>query len=238
MRRSFVSVTWMPGVDAAEAELLIRVIDDVYDLLRPHFGVPGQFDPLPEVQVFGAWELKDMPEGSAYRDVAWFMTRSLDESRRYHLASRYVRLVELEPWQASQPHLDLALTNFPILDDRHNISTGQQVLGISRRGLVSLISTRRLGQIASPVQRELAMRHLYQHFLGEMFDIPDPRRVDSLMLVDGEPYCTNRCAMRYTPAPKEALAYGQEQASDAIIYCDACQQDLVARLVGYHYGMN
>ncbi|NLH08247.1 MAG: hypothetical protein GX484_11655 [Chloroflexi bacterium] len=238
MRRSFVSVTWTPDVDPAAAELLIPVVEDVYDLLRPHFGKPGQFDPLPQVRVFGAWELTGVPEKAAYRDMLWFARHSLDDEHRYILASRYIRIVMLEPWQGTHPHLDLALTAMPILDDRPGPSLGKQTLGASRRALVSLISTQRLRQIESPTLRQLAMRHVFQHYMGQMFNAPDPLRGKALTMINDEAYCTNVCAMRYTPTAKEALAYGQEQASQAIIYCDDCQRDLVARITGFHYGVN
>lgn len=238
MRRTFISVSWTPDVDPADAQLLVRVIEDVYDLLRPRFGRPGQFDPLPQVRIFGAWEIPDLPPGATYRDIVWITRRSLDDESRYLLASRYLDLIRLEPWQSSQPHLDLTLTDLPIRDDRPGRNGAEQVLGVSRRALVSLISTHRLGQIASPTLRQIALRHLFQNFLGQMLNTPDARRGDSLMLVDGEAFCTNVCAMRHTPTTKEALAYGQEQASQALIYCEDCQRDMVARITGFHYGAN
>src|SRR5690606_41797422 len=103
MRRSFVSVTWTPDVDPADAQLLIHVVEDVYDLLRPHFGKPGQFDPLPQVRVFGAGELTGVPERAAYGDMLWFARHGRDDGNRSILASRSTRTGLLNPGQATHP---------------------------------------------------------------------------------------------------------------------------------------
>jgi hypothetical protein len=117
MQRSFISVTWTPGVDAEDAQVLIRTIEEVYRLLRPHFGAPGQFDPLPAVHIFGAWTKPEVPQTSAYANVEWYIAHSLDETHRSIMASRYLEAVELEPCQSSSPHLDLAVTELPLIDD-------------------------------------------------------------------------------------------------------------------------
>src|SRR5690242_18707666 len=117
MQRSFISMTWTPGVDPEDAQVFIRTIEDIYTLLRPHLGSPGQFDPLPVVRIFGAWAIPNVPAGSAYGSVEWYIKHSMDDSQEKVLASRYLETVILEPWQSSSPHFDLALTELPLTDD-------------------------------------------------------------------------------------------------------------------------
>jgi len=238
MRRSFISMTWTPDVAAADARLLIHCIEDIYDLLRPHLGVEGQFDPLPAVRVFGAWELSDAPEVSAYRGIEWFVERATGSDGPRLSTALYQHLIELEPWQATQPHFDLCLTDLPLDEDRQGCLPVQDVIGFSRRGMVSLMSTHPFRLIPMEPLRKLGLQHLYAHYLGQMFDAPRPDRTGDIEQVQGDVYCTNLCAMRYTPTPERAIAFGQELASAGAIYCPACQQNLVATITSYHYGVN
>jgi hypothetical protein len=238
MRRSFISMTWTPDVPADDARLLIRRIEDIYNLLRPHLGKEGQFDPLPAVRVFGAWELSDAPEASAYRGIDWILHHASGSDDPRISAARYQHLIEMEPWQATQPHFDLCLTDLPLDEDRPGCSPGQDVIGFSRRGLVSLMSTYPFRLIRMDALRTLGLQHLYAHYLGLMFDAPRPDRTGDIEQVDGDVYCTNLCAMRHTPTPARAIAFGQEQAGTGAIYCPACQQNIVACITSYHYGVN
>ena len=238
MRRSFISMTWTPDVNAADARLLIRRIEDIYDLLRPHLGKEGQFDPLPAVRVFGAWELADAPDTTVYRGIEWILQHATARESLRISAARYQRLIELEPWQATQPHFDLCLTDLPLDEDRPGCPPSQDVVGFSRRGMVSLMSTYPFKQVPMEALRRLGLQHLYAHYLGLMFDTPRPDRSSDIEEVDGDVYCTNLCAMRHTPTPARAIAFGQEQAGAGAIYCPACQQNLVASITSYHYGVN
>lgn len=237
MRRTFVSMTWTPEVPADDARLLVRRVEDIYDLLRGSLGVPGQFDPLPNVRVFGAWELADSSGLSAYQGIDWILKRAISDEGDHILASRYLQLIRLEPWQATQPHFDLCLTDLPLDEDREDFPAAREVPGFSRRGLVSLISTSPFRHVAMHSLRRLGLQQVYAHYLGQMFDAPAPQRANT-EIVEGSVYCTNLCAMRYTPSPERAIAFGQELAREGAIFCPACQYDLVARITSYHYGVN
>jgi hypothetical protein len=244
MRRSYISITWTTDAHPADARLLIRTVEDVFDLLRPHFGKPGQFDPLPTARVFGAWQIPSAPNWTPYRNVDWYTARCLDDQGEHILASRFLRTVRLEPWQATNPHFDLLLTDLPLLDDQ---SEGEappgedgedaRVMGFSRRGLVSLVSSHELAEIASETMRDLAMRHLIAHYFGQLFDAPvgEGERITRRA---GRTYCSEVCALRFTSTPQQAMAYGRQQAMGGVVYCEACQRDLVARITGYHLGLN
>jgi hypothetical protein len=238
MRRTYVSMTWTPGVDVADARLLLRTVEDIYELLRGHFGTPGQFDPLPGVRVFGAWSIQSMPTGSAYSDINWYVDRSLDDEQETILASRYIDTVSLEPWQSSHPHYDLALTDLPVCDDVSGEGRRELALGLHHRGIVSLVSTRLFDSIKNVALRHMAMQHTFVNYLGLMFGIPAHGRAEHVEYHDDDPYCTNVCAMRYTDSPKTALAFAQEQVAQGVLLCSECQRDLVARVTGVYYGLN
>jgi hypothetical protein len=239
MRRSFISITWTPGVDASDARLLLQTVDDTFTLLKRRLGTPGQFDPLPGLRVFGAWAIPSMPDRAVYRDVAWCVSHSLDDRGVAILASRYLHLIDLEPWQATHPHFDLCLTELPVEDDTSGVEDERRraVLGISRRGVVSLISTRRFDGLTNLSLRRAALQHSFAHFLGQLFDAPDPRR-PMLDWENSRPYCPNECAMRYTPGMSEASRFGERLFMTESIFCEDCQYDLLARLASVYFGLN
>ncbi len=239
MRRTYVSMTWTPGVDQNSARLLLQTIEDIYELVRRHLGTPGQFDPLPSIRVFGAWAIPSSPPGTPYADIDWMIRRSLDDDRDHILATRFVETVTLEPWQATHPHFDLCLTELPVHDDRPTgTARAEEVIGISHRGMLSLVSTRQFDVIESESLRQLAMQHTFANHIGMLFDIPDSAREDIAISEDGNVYCTNQCAMRYTGTPQKALAFARQEIVSGVIYCEACQHDLIARIIGYHLGPN
>jgi len=237
MQRSFISMTWTPEVDPEDAQAFIRTIEDIYALLRPHFGKPGQFDPLPVVRIFGAWAIPSVPQGAAYSNVEWYVSRSLDDSGRKILGSRYLETVRLEPWQATSPHFDLALTNLSLTDDLDKQPVAD-ALGMNRPGLISLVSSRPFDSIASPDLRRLALRHIYAHYFGRLLDIPRRGRASGVLEYQGQVYCSGSCAMRYTDTPTLALSFARQEMEQGAVYCEACQKDIVAQIAGFHYGLN
>lgn len=232
-------MSWTPGVDAEDAQVLIRTIEDIYTALRPHFGVPGQFDPLPVVRIFGAWAIPSLPQGAAYANVEWYINRSLDDTHKAILASRYLQTVILEPWQATSPHFDLALTDLPLTDDVSGALPLTMALGMSQPGLLSLISSRPFQEIDNPELRKLALRHIYAHYFGRLLDVPRTSRSGGDVLEHlGSLYCANTCAMRYTDTSTLALSFAQQEMSSGLLYCPTCQKDLAAQVAAFHFGQN
>jgi hypothetical protein len=238
MRRSFLSVSWTPGVDADSTQIFLQTIEDTFTLLRRHFGRSGQFDPTPVVRLFGAWIIPTAPQGAAYSNVNWYVEHCLDESGRRILASRYLETILLEPWQSNSPHLDLTLTELPIVDDVSGPHPLMDVLGFARPGLLSLVSTYPFLSIEDRHLRRVAMWQTFAHFLGRLFDVPRVSRREGVLEHQGGLYCTNTCAMRFIDTPTLALSFGQQEVSGGVMYCEACQHDLAAQITGFHYGMN
>ncbi len=237
MQRTFISMTWTPGVDPEDAQTFIRTVEDIYALLRPHFGKPGQFDPLPVVRIFGAWALPSVPDGAAYSNVEWYVNRSMDDGHTGILGSRYLETVRLEPWQANSPHFDLALTDLSITDDLSN-KTVPDALGLNCPGLISLVSSHPFASIDSPDLRRLALRHTYAHFFGRLLDAPRRGRTTDVLEHLGQHFCTNTCAMRFTDTPTLALSFARQEMERGEMFCMQCQKDIVAQITTFHYGLN
>lgn len=238
MQRSFISLTWTPGVDPEDAQVFIRTIEDIYTLLRPHLGTPGQFDPLPVVRIFGAWAIPTVPTGAAYGSVEWYVQRSMDDQNTHILASRYLETVILEPWQSSSPHFDLALTDLPITDDLDPGGETGSALGMNRPGLISLISSHPFKGIESADLRRLALRHTFAHYFGRMLDAPRQARSGDVLTHDRRLFCSNTCALRFTDTPTLALSFARQEMEGGALFCAACQKDIVAQITGFHYGVN
>ncbi|MBN1313506.1 MAG: hypothetical protein JXB30_19020 [Anaerolineae bacterium] len=238
MHRTFISMSWTPGVAAEEAQILLHVIEDIYTTLRPRFGVPGQFDPLPVVRVFGAWTIPSIPQDAAYANVEWYIANSMDDTHQSILASRYLETIILEPWQATNPHFDLALTDLPIIDDVSSQPPALHALGMSKPGILSLISSHPFKSIDNSELHELALRHIYSHYFGRLLDVPRANRSDDTLEHRGGLYCTNTCALRFTDTPTLALSFAQQEMANGQIFCEACQKDLVAQIAGFHFGAN
>jgi hypothetical protein len=238
MHRSFISMAWTPEVDAADARLLIHTIEELYELLRPRLGRPGQFDPLPTVRIFGAWSIPGAPDLQAYTSIEWYISHSMDDAGQSILASRYLQTVNLEPWQASHPHFDLCLTNLAVQDDLAGLRSNLPTLGFNRRGLVSLISTRRFDELRNLPLRRMALQHVFTHYLGLLFDIPAYSRAADVTPYHTGLYCANDCVMRPVESPQAALELAQTQAAQGTTFCEPCLTDLVAQITGYHYSLN
>lgn len=250
MHRSFISMTWTPGVEEEDARVMIRAVEDIYQLLRGQFGEPGRFDPLPMVRIFGAWIIPDLPSNSAYSNVAWYVDRSLDDTRSRIQGSRFMETVKLEPWQSTSPHFDLAMTDLKLLDDmtpRDGLSPlaniGAQIssgsaLQVAQPGLFTLVSTYPFYSIESVELRHLAIRHTVAHAFGRLMGIPRRTRDEATMEHLGGCYCTNTCAMRYTDTTTLALSFAQQEMAIGELYCVLCQRDLASQITGFYYGMN
>jgi hypothetical protein len=231
-------MAWTPDVEPTEAQVFVHTVSDIMTTLRRLLGHADQFDPLPMVRVFGAWVIPSVPQGAAYWGVQWYVQHSLDQTRKRLLGSRYLQAIQLEPWQHSDPHFDLALTDLALLDDTMG-DEGREVLGVSQAGMAAVISSHLVHAIANLDLRSMALRHAVAHYFGRMTGAPRLERKQAVRWqADGGLYCTNPCAMRYIPSADQVLIYALEQHARGELYCEVCQRDMVALLVGFHYGLN
>jgi hypothetical protein len=230
----YISVTWTPGVEEADARLLLKTVQHIYKLLRRHFGPPGQFDPLPAVQVFGAWALEGTPDHTAYRSINDYIFHAMDDDSRL-IASRYLEAVCHEPWQTSHPHFDFTLTDLPLLN---NVNGEHPTLsdGFYAANRVALISLYPIASLNKPHLRTILARRTICHFFGRLFAVL--QREGGVVVQDGLHTCANVCAMRTTRTPAHTLDYALQEHTEGILYCPTCQRELVARLTSAHYGRN
>jgi hypothetical protein len=111
-------------------------------------------------------------------------------------------------------------------------------MGVCRRRLLSLISTRPFHDIEAHELRRLALRHIYAHYLGRLFDVPHIAHREAVQTDENELYCTNICAMRHTSTTVDALTFIQQESAAGSLFCESCQKDLVAQIAASHFGMN
>jgi len=237
LRGDSISVTWTPDVEDRQARTLVSLLEDIYTELRQHLGTPGQFDPLPEIKVFGSWMIPAAPQTAAYANTDWYLQHSLDPARRHVVASRYLEAVRLEPWQTSSPHFDLAMTGYDIVDDLSSTPAPERILGFAEPGLLSLVTYRPFQSIFNPAQRQSALQRTIAHYFGRLFGAPLAARTDA-QAYHGVHYCRHVCALRHAESLEQVVILAQEENRTGQIFCEQCQKDLVSLLTTYHLGAN
>jgi hypothetical protein len=231
--KTFISLTWTEGVNDHEAKTLVRTVAEMVIRIGERIGPWFQSQMLPTLRPFGDWVILAMPRGSAYSSVDWYLDHCRSADGQHIDGPAYLRLIELEPWQSSTPHFDVAL----VAEDLAG-AEGQSALNVALPGLAAVISAHQVRRLASQEAQMLALRHLVAHALGRATGIPLPNRATDITAQGDQVYCTNVCAMRPCMHLRHLLEYGMEGASRPHLYCDACERDLEATLVGSHYGLN
>ena len=223
----FVSLTWTAGIDEAEARILAQTIAGAVARVGERIGLWFQSQALPTLRPFGDWVIPAMPQGSAYSSLDWYLGHCRAPDGDALDGPAYLRLVQVEPWQSSTPHLDVVLVSQDLID-----SGGESVLNVALPGLAAVASLHHLRQLGSPEAQDLGLRHLVAHVFGRAVGIPLlPRAGD-----EGQ-YCANRCAMRPCTQLRELLEYSAE-GDPSQPYCQACERDLAAALVGSYFGLS
>jgi hypothetical protein len=223
----FVSLTWTAGISEVEARILAQTIAGAVTRVGERIGLWFQSQALPTIRPFGDWIIPAMPHGSAYSSLDWYLGHCRTPDGKRLDGPAYLRLVQVEPWQSSTPHLDVALVSQDLID-----SEGESVLNVALPGLAAVASLHHLRGLGSQEAQDLGLRHLIAHVFGRAVGIPLPPRAGG----EGQ-YCTNRCAMRPCTQLKELLEYSAE-GDPSRPYCQACERDLAAVLVGSYFGLN
>ena len=223
----FISLTWTAGISEVEARILAQTIAGAVARVSRGMGPWLQSQALPTIRPFGDWVIPAMPHGSAYSSLEWYLghCRAPDGERLDGPA--YLRLVQVEPWQSSTPHLDVALVSQDLID-----SEGESVLNVALPGLAVVASLHHLRGLDSQDAQDAGLRHLVAHVFGRAVGIPLPPRAG-----DEGQYCANRCAMRSCTQLNELLEYSAE-GDPSRPYCQACERDLAAVLIGSYFGLN
>ncbi len=231
--KTFISLTWTEGISDGEAKVLIHTVAEMVIRVGERVGPWFQSQALPSVRPFGDWVILAMPHGSAYSSVDWYLNHCRTPDGKRIDGPAYLRLVEMEPWQSSTPHFDVALVAQDLAD-----AEGQSVANVALPGLAAVASAHHVRKLGSQEARVLGLRHLVAHALGRAVGIPLPTRSTDVTPHGDDLYCTNLCAMRPCFHLRDLLEYSMEGMSQPNLYCDACEHDLEATFIGSHYGLS
>jgi hypothetical protein len=230
----FISITWTQDVDDGDARILVYTVTHLVAQAGGRLPFWFQFQALPPIRPFGDWVILMMPRGSAYSSAEWYLDHSRAPDGVRLDGAAYLRLVEMEPWQSSTPHFDVALVAQDLSD-----GLGQSVLSLARTGLAAVASVYQLRHLGTQDQRIPRVSSLVAHSLGRALGIPlAGRSAGGLLHCADSVFCTNQCAMRPVVSPDDLSAFDAQTAERWAFYCDACQRDVEAVFVGAHYGMS
>ena len=231
--KSFISLTWTEDVSDREAKVLIHTVAETLIRIGERVGPWLESSALPSVRPFGDWVILQMPRGSAYSSVDWYLDRCHTSDGKRIDGPAYLRLVELEPWQSSTPHFDVALVAKDLAD-----AEGRSELNMALPGLAAVASMHHVRRLGSQEAQILGLRHLVAHSLGRAAGIPSPTRSGGVTAYDEDLYCANLCAMRPCSHLGHLLEYGIEGVNQPGLYCETCERELEAIFVGSHFGLN
>jgi hypothetical protein len=231
--KTFISLTWTGGIGDREATVLMHTVVETLAKIGERVGPWFQSQALPAIRPFGDWVILAMPRGSAYSSVDWYLDRCHTGDGGRIDGPAYLRLVEMEPWQSSTPHFDLALVNEELVDQ-----DGRSILNVALPSLAGVASIYHVRQLGSQEAQLLGLRHLVAHTLGRAIGVPLPARSGDVTYQDGGRYCANLCVMRPCIELRHLLEYAMEGAAQPRLYCSSCERDLEGMLVGSHYGLN
>ncbi len=233
MVETFISLTWSQDVEESEARALVYTVTHVVAQMGKRLPFWFRFQSLPQIRPFGDWVILMMPRGSAYSSMDWYIERSVTPDREALDGDTYLRLVEMEPWQSSTPHLDLALVGRD-LNDAH----GRSVLSVVRDGVAAVVSVYQLRRFFKPEELIVKLSHLVAHNLGRVVGIPLHNRKTGLLYVGEEIYCAHLCAMRPMTGLEDLVELSEQTADEWGFYCETCQREMGAIFVSKYYGIN
>jgi hypothetical protein len=232
----FVSVMWSEDVRHVEAGMAVQIIQELISTLyRQHWPL-GIISPPVGLRAFGTWVLRDAPEGSPYWGTQWYIEQSYEPSVDKIVGSRFLSLVEAEPWQRAGRHYDMALVAKDIIasDEVLAVDPNGSVLGATLPGLAAVISMHQLRAILGAHEWQLALRRLVLHFLGHVIGLPSGPYAES-----GAPYhCDNVCVMRDARDATELLRLAEQEETAGVTFCDRCSERLKCIVIGHHFALN
>jgi hypothetical protein len=230
-----ISLMWSEGVSDAEAEVFSRTVHQTLHWL--YFRRPDAFfDPPIGVRSFGNWVIPAMVGRASYWGTQWYVDSAYDRDLGRVIAPVFLELVRREPWQQTDPHLDLALldedlTDFPAPMARHR--PGHYSLGASFPGQAAVMSVYRLRELESEAQQRLALARLVRHHLGHVLAIPPFERRERVLRRGLEMHCTNPCVMRHPERAAQLLAMAEEESRLPWHFCELCTAALHSVVVAH-----
>lgn len=134
-------------------------------------------------------------------------------------AGSILTLLENEPWQEQNPHIDLFFTSYDLNMRGMNFCFGMT------RGRNTVLSVYRFRKLCED-DREIAIKTLVWHELGHIFGLASDLSRSNTRDCCG-PHCTNDgCAMCQGVSVKEWVMHAREVKKYGMIYCSQCMDDL------------
>ena len=236
-----ISFQWTPGVKSWEAETVVSTIAQIHDASTVLGQRAGFSVSRSQLRPFGTWVVPNVPRGSPYWSTLWYVEQSLDPATGQIIAPKFLKTVELEPWQQVSPHYDIAIVEQDLRDEyEHNITPNNDphVLSSYKADLATALSVYRLRSIIDPEARRIALRRLAINAFGHVLELPCPKRHTNIETTHGRISCQNLCTMRFATDAAHLLKLGKEEHNSRIIFCDACTQNLLDHVVRTHFSSN
>lgn len=219
-----ISIMWSEGVRDDEAATVVQTVKDLVKLAYDACFKAGVGLSATAIRPFGTWVLPSIPAGDPYSGTQWYVDTAYDRRRGQVVASRFLELVQAEPWQAASPHFDLAVLDRDLAATPNGAGF---VLGSVLPGTAAVISVHRLREIGDGATRARALRRLVAHNFGHVLEVPSSGRVGVVEGPGRERHCTNVCAMRYAADVPELVALANEEAVAQVRLCPECTADLM-----------
>lgn len=241
-----ICVLWSDGVSKAEAHESIKAMRD---FLRYFQDVAAEqaigLAPI-VLRPYGNWILKGSSGQEAYHSFRWYWESSLDQCTGQVSAATFIETVRYEPWQFTDPHLDLVLLHTELLNDTEEDTTKfPSVFACTEPGLVTVISIRHLSNIADPELRLKCLRSLVIHNFGRLVGLPEglqsapgtsPPAAPVASQVTKRP-CAMPCIMYEAQSVDELMAVATMDDEDLIL-CDACRDVMRSIVFNLHFSTN
>ena len=232
----FVSMMWSEDVRDIEAGLAVSVVQElILGLYHRHWPLGLIFPPV-GLRAFGTWVLEAVPEGSPYGSAQWYIEQSYEPSVDKIVGSRFLSLVEAEPWQQADPHYDLALVARDLIasDDALASAPDSFVLGATVPGMAAVISIHRLRRILGIHEWQLALQRLVLHFFGQVIGLPAGCYPDTA----APHHFPNLCVMRDAQDTRELVRLAIEEEQTEVTFCPECGERLKGIIMGHHFHLN
>lgn len=203
-----IYVCWDEDVDGYVLE---GALDGLFDIINL---VPGNVDV--RLHGPGPWGEGD------FSSARWYIDQCLLNNRQVN-ANRLLELLQDEPWQAEEEHLDLFITSRDITARDSRGQFFNFLFGLTRAGLGSVVSFHRFGRDGSDSEMALAaMRLLTRHEFGHVLGLVGSNATNSDPRADlYRGHCLNACTMRQVVSVPEAEHMVRSLDRDKL-FCDNC----------------
>ncbi len=176
-----------------------------------------------EIQDLGLWRnlnWKSQTFLAPFNSVDWYVSQSMDSTRNQVNAQHLLALFYCEPWQDSEKHIDLFITNRDLFVPETNFVLG---LALANSGMV--ISGHRFSNLSQSLAIE-CLKTLTMNKMGHVLGIVPEYRTISVEESLGK-HCTNQCIMRQGLTVQDWVQITKDRLNGHVL-CDLCQNDLLA----------